>query len=615
MPKDLKDFPRPPNDNGRGLHGSALAGWSVGDEGYAFWVNELVEMGIKWFKVLDDAGNSLPLCEHLLAAGIFPIVRIIRRDPPPNDTPEPNPGHLAAPEEETLRRLIAAGVRYFETNNEPDLAAAWKHRAMPGDALEAAKLVALNWLFDARLILSLGGLPGLPAISSGGTLDLMGALVALGRHDILLEGCWIAVHNYCGNRPLNYPDDPVNRAGHALTAEEHNLDMFTEWAWWNLARERADTLDEINTLRARGANPATTIQHDHACFREFEYYNALALKYLGRSIPIIGTEGGYRIGRRDDLRYPRVTPLAQRDQTVALFDWMQRQAPDYFFAAAPSLLVASPGWEPDAWLSSFWRDTFASATPEYVYLPPIPVRGHGLGDRLPVINAVKEMQTLARRLPGAQPAPPSVVTLPQREAAPAVEPPTEKPVVAPAYPSWLRDVPLPPAPTPSPAPPPTITEPAPAPVAAPMPPPPPPEIFPTEIEFEWDWRLDALGVTLDPARVLPGRDYWKLVRAIYQAPDESGGTHHIRYSVLDENAKPVANQTVWQGWAEDKTSATTDAEGETEIPLWTSFAPEEGESGAYAAWVDGLPSDRVQGLGLPHSHHVNFVLTWQRATR
>jgi hypothetical protein len=171
MPKGLKDLPRPPNDNGRGLHGSASAGWSGSGEGYDYWIDELTEMGIKWFKVLDDQGNSLPFCEKLLAAGIFPIVRILRRDPPPNDVPEPNPGHISPAEEEMVKRLVALGVRYFETNNEPDLASEWKHNAMPGDANEAAKLVALNWLFDARLIIEAGGLPGLPAISGGGELD------------------------------------------------------------------------------------------------------------------------------------------------------------------------------------------------------------------------------------------------------------------------------------------------------------------------------------------------------------------------------------------------------------------------------------------------------------
>ncbi|MEW5720029.1 MAG: hypothetical protein AB1817_15485, partial [Chloroflexota bacterium] len=444
MPIALADFPRPPSDNGRGLHGSATSGWSGGDEGYDFWIRELVELGIKWFKVLDNAGDSLPFCEKLIAAGIFPIVRILRRDPPPNDTPEPNPGHLGAPEEKTIRRLIAAGVRYFETNNEPNLNVEWKHNAMPGNTIEAAKLVALNWLFDARLILSLGGFPGLPAISGGGAMDLMGALVTLGRQDILLEGCWIALHNSGGNRPLIFPDDPINRSGQTLKPEQYDHGAFTQWAWWNTAERRADSIDEINAARANQTNPAGTIQQDHACVHEFEYYSALAMKYLGRAIPIISTAGGYQIGRRDDLRYPRVTPDAHRDLTVALFDFMQRQAPDYYFAATPWLAFDAGGYDADAWYGTFWQDALTHGSGGRNNLPTITVLNHGLGERLPVIDAVKAMQNLARRLPGTQPAPPvqpAIAIKPEKPAAPPTpEPVREQPAPA-AFPSWLRDEP------------------------------------------------------------------------------------------------------------------------------------------------------------------------------
>ncbi len=361
MPKELRDFPRPPQDNGRGLHGSLDAGWNGGEQGYDYWINLLVEMNIKWFKVIDDSGKSAPLCEKLLAAGIFPIVRILRRDPPPNDTPEPNPGHLGPMEEATIRRLISIGVRYFETNNEPDLARTWKNNAIPGNSIEAAKLVALNWLFDARFILAAGGLPGLPAISNDGKMDLMGALVALGRQEILLDGCWIALHNYSRNRPLNYPDDPVNRFGQLIDRDHYNVQAQTRWVWFDAATGKTDSIERINELRANSANPASTIQQDHACFREFEYYNSLAMKYLGRSIPIISTEGGALVGRREDLRYARLTPGMHRDHTVAIYDFMQHQAPDYYFAATPSMLVESDERPADAWHSAFWQRAFQDA--------------------------------------------------------------------------------------------------------------------------------------------------------------------------------------------------------------------------------------------------------------
>lgn len=680
MPIALADFPRPSGDNGRGLHGSATPGWSGGDEGYDHWIRELVEMGIKWFKVLDDGGASLPFCEKLLAAGIFPIVRILRRDPPPNDTPEPNPGHVGAPEEKTIQRLVAAGVRYFETNNEPNLNAEWKHNAMPGNAVECAKLVALNWLFDARLILSLGGFPGLPAIGGGGAMDLMGALVTLGRQDILLEGCWLALHNYGGNRPLIFPDDPIHRAGQTLTPEAYDHGAFTTWAWWNTAERRADSIGEVNAARANQANPASAIQDDHACWREFEYYNALAMKYLGRAIPILGTAGGYQIGRRDDLRYPRVTPEAHRDLNVALFDFMQRQAPDYFFAATPWLAFDTSGYDADAWFGAFWKDALTNGSGGYNNLPTITVPNHGLGERLPVIDAVKAMQNLARRLPGAQPAPPAqpaITIQPEKPVAPLVpEPAREQPAPA-GWASWLQDEPpaareekiAPPVEMPREPPPvareekseasPTMEAPRePQPIAreekTETPSPiefgapeklAPPETFPvaqSELvvretppvepparatspveplapialpigdEVEWDWRLDALNVAVEPAQIESGFAYWKLVRAVYQGPDESKDSHQIFYTVVNERNEPMELEKVRQGWSDGETEAITNERGETNIPLWAGFAPDRNERGAYAAWVDGLPSDRVIGLGLPSKRHVNFLLTWRR---
>ncbi|MDE3089394.1 MAG: LysM peptidoglycan-binding domain-containing protein [Chloroflexota bacterium] len=692
MPKDLKDFPRPPNDNGRGLHGSASTGWSGGNEGYDYWIGELVAMGVKWFKVLDDGGDSLIFCEKLLAAGIFPIVRVIRKDPPPNDTSEPNPGHINLAEERTIQRLIAAGVRYFETNNEPNLGAEWKSGVMPNDPLEAAKLVALNWLFDARLILAAGGYPGLPAISVGGKMDLIGALVALGRHEILMEGCWIALHNYCLNHPIDYPDDPINRSGQPINAAQYDQSAYTQWAWWNNAIGRAESIDEINAMRAAGKNPAQTIQQDHSCFREFEYYNHLAMKYLGHSIPILSTEGGYWIGRREDARYSRITPDAHRDLTVAMFDYMQRQAPDYYFAAVPWLMFASAGWETDAWYSPFWKRALQGGSDGRGGIPTIPVRGAALGDRLPVIDAVKAMPNLARRMPGVQPAPPlqpPVAAPPAKPAplkyvvmagdtlskiakqfgttwqqiaalnqlatpdliragqtlliprivneAPAAVletlPPHARPGLSALFPDEATTRPAPPpivlptapaAATPievseSVAPPITPLSPAvqaaPVQAVAPRKPTlvPPPKLTAAPIEFEWDWRLDALGVTVAPAQVESGGEYWRLVRAIYQAPDEAGGNHHIYFTVLDEYGLPIANQKVWQGWSDDKTDATTSDTGETNIALWAPYAPDRGEGGPYFAWVDGLPCDGVSGLGLPLKRHVNFLLTWQRA--
>ena len=184
-----------------------------------------------------------------------------------------------------------------------------------------------------------------------------------------------------------------------------------------------------------------------------------------------------------------------------------------------------------------------------------------------------------------------------------------------------------------------IVETIPTPVAqsafASMPPPPPPEELshdeeptvvlplaqpePTALPFasseqvEWDWRLDALGVVVEPASVKPGQTYWRLVRADYEAPNESNDEHQIYFTVIDQQNRPIEYQKVLQGWADGETDAITNDQGIANIPMWVAYAPDRMEQGPYSAWIDGMPCDGVRGMGLPSKRHVNFRLTWKRS--
>ncbi len=363
---DLKDFPRPPQDNGRGIHWSASPYHPEG-EALRFWINELKEMNIKWVKVLDDGGgSSAKLCEALLQEGIMPVVRLYRH--------EPNPGHIGGREVETVKKLVSIGVRYFETNNEPNLPAEWKGGYMPPNWVD---IVAENLIIDADLILGLGGLPAIPAFSVGEKTDIF-AEIAKRRPDLFDAGIWAAIHNYTLNHPLDYPDDPVNQEGKPLTPEEYLSYGPVEWVW------DGTPMEWINEWRAKDKNPGATIMDDPSCFRAFEQINALIVKACGHSIPIISTEGGPVVGWRDDRRYPRVTPAMHRDMVVAINDFMQRQAPPYYFTMCHWLIANykighfNPTWESQAWYTDFWNDRF------------------GLSGRLPAVDAVKAMPNIVR---------------------------------------------------------------------------------------------------------------------------------------------------------------------------------------------------------------------------
>ena len=84
----LEDFKRPNNDNGRGIHWSPSPYWdSSGKENWGFWKEQLLEMQIKWVKVIcDGADSALPLVRRLVDIDIMPVVRFY--------WPEQNPGNL-----------------------------------------------------------------------------------------------------------------------------------------------------------------------------------------------------------------------------------------------------------------------------------------------------------------------------------------------------------------------------------------------------------------------------------------------------------------------------------------------------------------------------------------
>ena len=97
----VQDFPRPRNNNRRGVHWSTIL-YPAGAGVLSLWIAELQQLHVKWVKILDDGGgSSLPLCEQLLAADIFPIVRLYRQ--------APNPGHLGGRETDTVKQLARAG--------------------------------------------------------------------------------------------------------------------------------------------------------------------------------------------------------------------------------------------------------------------------------------------------------------------------------------------------------------------------------------------------------------------------------------------------------------------------------------------------------------------------
>jgi len=386
-PMPLSAFPRPPQDNGRGIHWSSSIYHISGDE-LTFWINELKAMQIKWVKVLDDSGGtSLELCRRLVENDMMPVVRLYRE--------RPNPKRIGSREIETIKKLVDVGVRYFETNNEPDIPAEWENNHQPPNWLD---IVADNFIHDANIVLSLGGLPAFPAMSVSNSGLGLSKVVEKGSGDLFEKGAWLAIHNYTTNHPLNYPYDAVNQEGKPLTQEEYerladwqyghltweeiqelgieiteeNYFRFNNWAW------DGRPLAEINELREKNKNPGATIFDDSNCFRGWELAGHRMYEALGFYVPIISTEGGPVMGWGDDLRYAKVNPTTHAAWQMEITRFMQDEAPPWYFSVCSWLLGANrmgdfnPTWDQMAWYTHAWDLQF------------------GLNGELPIVQLLKD---------------------------------------------------------------------------------------------------------------------------------------------------------------------------------------------------------------------------------
>jgi hypothetical protein len=205
-PMAIADFPRPPQDNGRGMHWVPTVGSSP--EVVDRYVAELKAMRIKWVTFLNDGasvGGNDYLVQQLKANGMEPVLRVY--------TPglQPVSGDVG----EMVRHYQALGVSYFQLYNEPN------HSVENDGQMPAVDRYLDLWIPAARAIAQNGGLPGFGALSPGGEFadteflaQAIDGLRARGELD-LLDHAWLSIHNYQGDRPLA---DPAGFSRHAVYA-------------------------------------------------------------------------------------------------------------------------------------------------------------------------------------------------------------------------------------------------------------------------------------------------------------------------------------------------------------------------------------------------------------
>jgi hypothetical protein len=642
----LSRFPRPAGDNGWGIHWAPILFGQSTDMVDRF-VAEARRMGIHWVKLMqaDEAKVEHEyLIRQLVANDIMPVLRVYKTY---NDPYE----HL----NEIVAIAKPLGVSYFELYNEPNISGfpgGWRN----SEPISVAHMVAV-WLPAARTVIANGGFPGVPALSPGGDAEdtaflrqFLQQVRAAGGQEVLANS-WIGLHNYFLNHPLSYPEDPVNLRSVPLTTDEIGERRLSdgEVASINLARANS------RLPRSQGGyHVGDTIQQDSNGFRKFEAYNSIVQGELGRSLPIISTEGGALPTSREDPRYPTVTDDDVATLTVGAYTYMVNEAPDYYFAVTPWLIAdLAAGGSDSQWESAAWFR--ASGGLEMPVVDAVrKLAGEGKTRKATSSNDTDQapMSDLASQTPTPMASPSSHTPTPnaitgtpssgdietksgwlivwrdqeiysctqihyssRNPAVKAWQPPYDgrkwgleflseagKRLSTLGTIGGTKEA-VPPSclytgwlATPTP-------QPMPAPSATP--------VQPTPV---WDARLDILKVKILPAPDVARVPYWRVTEATYEAWQEAGGRHHVYVRLLDENGQDV-DGAITVSWPDGQVEVKTEHKPpEDPYSKWSINFPMYGPAGSYNVAVSGV-SETVKGVGMPGKEHVNYMITFQRTLR
>jgi hypothetical protein len=310
----LKTYPRPAQDNGRGLHFNI----DLRDETNARTVAHLQSIHCRWTLIYaQDENQAGRAAQVAWSAGIMPIVRIGKKVDEPFDPVR------------YVNALKAIGAPpYVQIYNEPGDNREWKQ--WPGQ--NWAGIFGARWAQMAIAVFDAGGYPGLQILGKDEFDSAVDSVQAQNRTDIWSRA-FFALHNYGANHPPAYPYDPRNQQDH----------------------------------------PGATIFDDDTAVLVFLEYAKWMQDRIGFVLPIIGGEGGWEYGAAEDNRYPKVEQPYHAQYHKELFDWFRTGAlsngeplPDYLFSVTPWI---EGGWGADDW----WGGPLGDKTDTINAVQSIPV--------------------------------------------------------------------------------------------------------------------------------------------------------------------------------------------------------------------------------------------------
>jgi len=293
---NLRDFPRPKNDNGIGLHFRLDLVETENKPHISQGVEWLQQINAKWTLVAGQdwmqIGKAARLCWD---AGIMPVCRLVCKiDKPFIDW------------ETGVKTLLDLGIpAYMQIFNEPGDYREWKNEVPKIDVFGS------KWADAAGRVYGAGGLPGMGGVL--GEDEWLAAFNAVegGAQNELWSKAWFCVHNYGSNHPPNYPYDDVNQKGIPVTSEEYAQYKFSM------------PFDELNEFRRAHANPGDTIFDDDTAVLRVHVFKKWMLDALGFCLPMLGGEGGWQWQVEEDLRYPKLPDEFHASYTREMFEWFR----------------------------------------------------------------------------------------------------------------------------------------------------------------------------------------------------------------------------------------------------------------------------------------------------
>ncbi len=317
-----------------GVHGAA--GSAVPPrQMWDFWISELKQMGIKWYKQCDSTGPNdqgdgsiFRWALALRDAGITPVIRYQMGHQFPN--------RLDIDRFEKMTRYAREKIVWAEIGNEPNLAVewSWPQEKVTWQNNECIRSVAENWLNDAEEALRRGARPAWYAMAptdwQGGVNPFFSGpkfQELCWRHissdagrkgraqAIFRNGGWVAVHVAVYEFPLDF--DPFN----------HNVGGKAPW---------------------------------DMCLRGYEVPRRYIAENVGltpgKDMPMMSTESGVFTPESRSMEGHQRLPSdeAHGDLVLKMFDWLEENSPlqammPWTLAVADEIGLNNPDFPADGW--------------------------------------------------------------------------------------------------------------------------------------------------------------------------------------------------------------------------------------------------------------------------